>query len=87
MGFKEKYARKKLARLYAATHRYRVVPDVNTAKVIGVIWQPSQKDAFTWLKNYFVRDQIIFRGFCVFEEMVSPHPDLRSRCATLRECR
>jgi hypothetical protein len=75
MGFKEKYARKKLARKVAQMNRYRVVPDVNTAKVIGVIWQPSQKDAFTWLKNYFVRDQIIFRGFCVFEEMASPHPD------------
>ncbi|MGE0019633.1 MAG: hypothetical protein AB7S72_08210 [Draconibacterium sp.] len=75
MGFKEKYARKKLARMLANMNRYRVVPDVNTVKVIGVIWQPSQKDAFTWLKNYFVRDQIIFRGFCVFEEMASPHPD------------
>lgn len=75
MGFKEKYARKKLARMVARINRYRVVPDVSTAKVIGVIWQPSQKDAFTWLKSYFVRDQIIFRGFCVFEEMASPHPD------------
>ena len=75
MGFKEKYARKKLAKLVAQTNRYRVVPDVNTAKVIGVIWQPSQKDAFTWLKNYFLREQIIFRGFCVFEEVASPHPD------------
>ena len=61
--------------MLAGMNRYRVVPDVNTVKVIGVIWQPSQKDAFTWLKNYFVRDQIIFRGFCVFEEMASPHPD------------
>lgn len=61
--------------MVADMNRYRVVPDINTVKVIGVIWQPSQKDAFTWLKNYFVRDQIIFRGFCVFEEMASPHPD------------
>jgi hypothetical protein len=75
MGFKEKYARKKLARKVAQMNRYRVVPDVNTAKMIGVIWQPSQKDAFTWLKNYFVREQIIFRGFCIYEEVASPHPD------------
>ena len=75
MGLKENYARKKLEKLVAANRRTAVLPDVNTAKVIGVIWQPSQKEAFTWLRNYFVRDQIIFRGFCVFEELASPHPD------------
>lgn len=78
MGLKQKYARKKLEKLVAANHRQPVLPDVNTAKVIGVIWQPSQKEAFTWLKNYFMRDQIIFRGFCVFEDVASPHPDANS---------
>jgi hypothetical protein len=74
MGFKEKFARNKLKNLAAKVHHLPVVPNVNTIKVIGVIWQPSQKDAYTFLKNYFNREHVIFRGFCVFEEDVNPPP-------------
>lgn len=73
MKFKEKYARIKLAKLAGKINRNPVFPDIDKAKTIGVIWQPTQKKAFTWLKNYFNRDKVIFRGFCVFEEAVNPH--------------
>ncbi len=72
MGIKEKYARKKLIKLAAKVVHQPILPNINTAKVIGVIWQPTQKEAFTYLKNYFNRDKIIFRGFCVFEDAVNP---------------
>ncbi len=75
MGIKEKYARKKLAKLISKTDRQPVLPDINVVKNIGVIWQPTQKEAFQYLKNYFTREQIIFRGFCVFEQITNPYQD------------
>ncbi len=74
MKLKERFARKKLNKLAANLHHRPVIPDVRTIKVIGVIWQPSQKDAYSYLKNYFNRDHVIFRGFCVFEADVNPPP-------------
>jgi len=75
MGLKEIYARKKLEKLISKNDRRAVFPNINKVKTIGVIWQPTQKEAFQYIKNYFNREQIIFRGFCVFEEITNPHPD------------
>ena len=75
MGLKEIFANRKLDRLISKTNRQIVFPNISTAKNIGVIWQPTQKEAFQYLKNYFNREQIIFRGFCVFEEITNPHQD------------
>lgn len=75
MGIKEIYARKKLSKLISKIYRQPVFPNINTAKAIGVIWQPTQKEAFQYLKNYFHREQVIFRGFCVFEELTNPRQD------------
>jgi hypothetical protein len=78
MGIKENFVRRKLAKLTQNVSRKPVLPDVTTAKVIGVIYHPSQKEAFNYLKNYFNREHVIFRGFCVFEENSNPHPDSSS---------
>lgn len=78
MGLKEIYARKKLARLISKTDHKPVFPNINIVKTIGVIWQPTQKDAFQYLKSYFNREQVIFRGFCVSEEITNPHQDLNT---------
>ena len=51
------------------------MPDLDSAKSIGVIWQPAQKEAFLFLKNYFKRDQVKFWGFCVFDENTNPQPN------------
>lgn len=75
MGIKEIYANRKLDKLYSSKNRQVVFPNIDTARNIGVIWQPTQKEAFQYLKNYFNRKQIIFRGFCVFEEITNPHQD------------
>lgn len=72
---KEIFARKKFARLISNIDRKPVFPDINKVKTIGVIWQPTQKEAFQYLKSYFNREQVIFRGFCVFEAITNPHQD------------
>ncbi len=72
---KEKIARRKLAKIISNIERIPVFPNINTVKTIGVIWQPTQKEAFQYLKNYFNREQVIFRGFCVFEAITNPHQD------------
>ena len=78
MGIKENFVRRKLAKLTQNVSRNPVMPDVTTAKIIGVIYHPSQKEAFNYLKNYFNREHVIFKGFCVFEENSNPHPDASS---------
>ncbi len=75
MKIKEIYARKKLAKIISNIVRRPVFPDINKVKTIGVIWQPTQKEAFQYLKSYFNREQVIFRGFCVFEAITNPHQD------------
>jgi len=75
MGFKEKYARKKLANLVEHIKRHPVLPDTDKVKNVGVIWQPTQKEAFQYLKNYFNKEQVIFRSFCVFESITNPPED------------
>lgn len=72
---KEIIARKKFERLISTIDRKPVFPNINTVKTIGVIWQPTQKEAFQYLKSYFNREQVIFRGFCVFEAITNPHQD------------
>jgi hypothetical protein len=78
MGIKENFVRRKLAKLTQNVSRHPVLPDVTSAKLIGVIWHPSQKEALNYLKSYFNREHVIFRGFCVFEENSNPHPDANS---------
>lgn len=75
MGIKKKYAQKKLRKLAAIQKSKPVVPNLDTAKNIGVIWHPSQKETFQYLKNYFNKKQMIFRGFCVFEKTTNPQSD------------
>ncbi len=74
MNFKEKYARRKLKKLATRVKHQPVFPNIDEIKVIGVLWQPTQKDAYNYLKDYFNRDKVIFRGFCVFEEGINPPP-------------
>jgi len=82
MGFKEKYAERKLRKLIKRVKHNPVIPQLDHVKTVGVLWQPSQKEAFLYVKNYFNREQIIFRSFCVFEEITNPQPDTNSITTT-----
>ncbi len=75
MNLKQKYAQRKLRKLAEKQKHNPVIPNLDSAKLIGVIWHPTQKEAFQYLKNFFNKKQGIFRGFCVFEEDVNPHTD------------
>lgn len=72
---KEKIARRKLAKIIRKIERRPVFPNINKVKTIGVIWQPTQKEAFQFMKSFFNREQVIFRGFCVYEAITNPHQD------------
>lgn len=72
---KEKIARRKLSKIIQTVERSPVFPNINKVKTIGVIWQPTQKEAFQFMKSFFNREQVIFRGFCVFEAITNPHQD------------
>jgi len=75
MKIKEIIAHRKFTKIISNIERTPVFPDINKVKSIGVIWQPTQKEAFQYLKSYFNREQVIFRGFCVFEAITNPHQD------------
>jgi len=75
MKIKEIIAHRKLTKIISNIERSPVFPNINKVKSIGVIWQPTQKEAFQYLKSYFNREQVIFRGFCVFEAITNPHQD------------
>ena len=72
MGIKQKYAQRKLRKLAEKQKHNPILPNLNSAKLIGVVWHPTQREEFQYLKNYFNKEQVIFRGFCVFEEGVNP---------------
>lgn len=74
MGFKEKIARRKLAKILAAQMRKTLVPRLDRVKSVGVIWHPAQKEAYGQLKSQFNKDHVIFRGFCVFDDDSNPQP-------------
>lgn len=75
MGLKQKYAKYKFRKLAETLSHSPVLPHLDSAKLIGVIWHPTQKEVYQYLKNFFKREQVIFRGFCVFEEGVNPRID------------
>lgn len=72
MNIKQILAQRKLRKLAGSNKHNPILPDLNSVKLIGVIWHPTQREEFQFLKNYFKKEQVIFRGFCVFEEGVNP---------------
>jgi len=77
MKLKQILAQRKLRKLAEKQKHNPVLPNLNSAKLIGVIWHPTQREAFHYLKEYFNKEQVIFRGFCVFEEGVNPQANFR----------
>lgn len=78
MGLKEKYAKKTLLKKAGLIKRSPELPNLNIVKKVSVIWQPSQKKAFHYLQDYFIKKQVIFRSLCVFEENSEPFADINS---------
>lgn len=72
MGIKEKYRTWKLKQELAKINRTPLVPNIDEIKKIGVIWQPHQKEAVSYLRNYFNKSHVVFRTYCVFDELSNP---------------
>ncbi len=70
MGLKQKIALKRLQKTEGAIKRTPEIPDLNSVKKVGVIWQPEQKEAFLFLQDYFSKKQVVFRNLCVYTENV-----------------
>ena len=72
MSFKEKYRLRVLTKALAAQKRSPLIRHAQDIKKVGVIWQPSQKEGINYLHDYFNRNHIIFRTYCVFDELSNP---------------
>lgn len=82
MGFKERYAKKKLEKLLATQKREVVVPDLHAHSKVGVIWQPSEKPAVQYLRDYFNQQGAILRDYCIFDKESNPAPEANSLTVT-----
>ncbi len=68
MKIKEKIVARILARTERDIHRAPSIPDLHTAKQIGILWQPAQQAAFQYLHKYFTRQQAIVSDLCITED-------------------
>ncbi len=82
MGFKQKYAYKKLAKLVEAQNRKPVVPVLTPHSKIAVIWQPSEKPVVQYLREHFNKTGTIFRDYCIFDSNSNPASDSNSFSTT-----
>lgn len=75
MGWKEKYAYRKLHKKAAQQNRQPVLPHPDRLNSVLVIWQPSQERALQYLKEQFNQSHHTFNSFCVFEESHEPETE------------
>ena len=72
MNIKQLYRERKLKKELSGRTRTPVAHPIDEIRKVGVIWQPSEKEAVNYLRNYFNKNHIIFRTFCVFDELANP---------------
>lgn len=72
MGLKEKYAYRKLRKLIATQQRTPIIPQLSLHLKVGVIWQPPEKPAVQFLRDYFNQHGAIFRDYCIFDNDSNP---------------
>ena len=64
----EKYAYRKLLKTAASVKRQVELPHPDKIRKVGVLWEPSQKQAFRYLHDHFLHPQVIFRNLCVYSK-------------------
>ena len=62
----EKYARRKLLQKTALVKRHVMLPNPDSVRKVGVLWEPSERQAFQFLHDHFSHAQVIFRNLCVY---------------------
>lgn len=78
MGLKDKYAKYKLQKLIAAHKHTPVIPRFSLHTKVGVIWQPCEKPAVKYLREYFNQHRAIFRDYCIFDSDSNPASEANS---------
>lgn len=66
MKLKEKFAKRKLAKRAAQVKRLIRIPGPESIEKVGVLWEPSGKEAFRFLQNHFADSRVILRNLCVY---------------------
>lgn len=72
MGFKQKYAYRKLVKLITSQTRTPEIPKLKPHSKVGVIWQPPEKPVVQFLRDHFNRQGAIFRDYCIFDGNSNP---------------
>jgi len=62
------YARRILRKKAETISREVKLPHPDDIGKVGVLWQPSQKEAYLYLYNYFLPKKAIFRNLCINTE-------------------
>lgn len=65
MGLIKKYANRKLLKKAELVKRKIKIPRPEAVKKVGILWQPSETDAYSYMQNYFMRKQVIVRNMCI----------------------
>jgi hypothetical protein len=78
MGFKERFAKRKLRKLLTGKSRTPKVPELHPHSKVGVIWQPPEKPAVQFLRDYYNQRGAIFRDYCIFDNDSNPAPEANS---------
>lgn len=64
----EKYASRILRKKAALVKRPVKLPNPESIRKVGVLWQPEQKEAFQFLDDHFSASPVILRNLCVFDK-------------------
>lgn len=65
MRILKKYAYKNLHKKITGIKRRVKLPDPDNLGKVGILWQPSDKDAYLYLYSYYSQKQVIFRNLCI----------------------
>lgn len=68
MKLLKKYAYRKLQKMAANVRHSVKLPDPDAVRKVGVLWQPTEIQAFHYVQNYFTGQGVILRNLCVYTQ-------------------
>ncbi|SHF65527.1 hypothetical protein SAMN05444274_10770 [Mariniphaga anaerophila] len=74
MGLIEKYAYRRLYKKAASIDRRVKLPHPETVRKVGILWEPSENQAFQFLNDHFSRSQSIVRNICIYPNNATAEP-------------
>ncbi len=65
MGLRKKYANRRLRKIEGKSLRNPTIPDLDSIKKVGIVWEPGDEAAFQYLKTYFYEKGTVVHSLCV----------------------